>query len=114
MKFTRILAVLLAAGLASTVAFAEDAATTPAATQTTETTTTTTTSTPAQGEMVNINTADAATIAKELKGTGKRRAEAIVEYREKNGQFKAVDDLINVKGVTKRWLEKHRDKITVG
>lgn len=117
MKFTRILAIALAAGLASTVAFAEDAATdtqTPAAqTQTTDSAATTSTDA-AKTDMVNINTADAKTIAKELSGTGKRRAEAIVDYREKNGQFKSVDDLMNVKGITKRWMEKHRDKITVG
>ena len=48
---------------------------------------------------VNINTADAATIAMELKGVGEKTAAAIVAYREEHGPFKTLDDLKNVKGI---------------
>ena len=60
---------------------------------------------------VNINKADAATIAKELDGIGKSRAEAIVAYREKNGVFKSVTDLLKVKGIGQKVLEQNRANI---
>lgn len=60
---------------------------------------------------VNINTADAATIAQELDGIGEARAKAIVEYRETHGRFNALDDLLKVKGVGKAILEKNAANI---
>lgn len=63
------------------------------------------------GFPVNINTADAQTIANALTGIGKKRAEAIVAYRTKNGPFKSVDDLSNIKGISKKVLEKNSGKI---
>ncbi len=56
---------------------------------------------------VNINTADVATLQK-AKYMSKRKAESIVKYREANGPFKSVDDLLKVKcrGIHKDWLEK--------
>ncbi|MCK5830638.1 MAG: helix-hairpin-helix domain-containing protein [Methylococcales bacterium] len=48
---------------------------------------------------VNINKADAKTLSESLKGIGIKRAEAIVKYRSKNGPFKSLDDLRNVKGI---------------
>jgi competence protein ComEA len=62
---------------------------------------------------VNINTADAKTIARELSGIGLARAQAIVEYRQKNGPFRTADDLANVKGVGKRVVEQNRANIRV-
>jgi competence protein ComEA len=62
---------------------------------------------------VDINRADAATIAKELQGIGLSRAQAIVAYREKNGSFKSVDDLRKVKGIGARTLELNRANIRV-
>jgi competence protein ComEA len=62
---------------------------------------------------VDINTADAKTIARELKGVGLSRAQAIVEYREKNGPFKTADDLANVKGVGTKVVEQNRSNIKV-
>src|SRR5262245_51019082 len=50
-------------------------------------------------DAVNINTADARTIAKELKGIGVARAQAIVAYRNEHGPFKTADDLARVKGI---------------
>jgi competence protein ComEA len=62
---------------------------------------------------VNINTADAPTIAKELKGIGLTRAAAIVEYRGKHGAFKSADELALVKGIGQKAIEKNRADIRV-
>jgi len=51
------------------------------------------------GGPVNIYTAGAEALAKELKGVGQVKAHAIVEYREKHGAFKTIDALTNVKGI---------------
>lgn len=60
---------------------------------------------------VNVNTADAATLAESLDGIGQAKAQAIVDYRQKNGPFKNADDLVNVKGIGLATLEKNRDAI---
>jgi len=57
---------------------------------------------------VNINAADASTIAKELDGIGPAKAQAIVEYRQKNGPFRAPEDLLKVQGIGERVLEQNR------
>jgi len=62
---------------------------------------------------VNINTADAETIAAELNGVGLSKAKAIVEYRTKHGPFRSVDDLSLVKGIGERILDKNRTDIQV-
>ncbi len=60
---------------------------------------------------VNINTADAATLARELKGIGLKRAQSIVEYRQKHGPFKSADELALVKGIGPAAISKNRDLI---
>ncbi len=60
---------------------------------------------------VDINSADAKTLAKELDGVGESRARAIVEYREKHGRFKSADDLKKVKGIGDKVLRQNRDNI---
>ena len=60
---------------------------------------------------VDINKADAATIAKELNGIGLNKAQAIVAYREKNGPFKTAEDLNKVKGIGAKTLELNRTNI---
>lgn len=60
---------------------------------------------------VDINKADAATIAKELNGIGLSKAQAIVSHREKNGAFKSADDLLKVKGIGAKTLERNRPNI---
>ena len=60
---------------------------------------------------VNVNTADAPTIARELKGIGLSRAQAIVEWRRANGSFRSLTDLQKVKGVGPRILEMNRANI---
>jgi competence protein ComEA len=57
---------------------------------------------------VNVNSADAATIASSLNGIGHKKAEAIVAYREANGPFRSVDDLVNVKGIGYKTLQHNR------
>ena len=51
------------------------------------------------------------TIAKELDGVGISRAQAIVDYREKNGVFKSVEELRKVKGIGAKTLEQNRSNI---
>ncbi|MEE9302842.1 MAG: helix-hairpin-helix domain-containing protein [Thiotrichaceae bacterium] len=63
--------------------------------------------------MVNINKANAETIAENLKGVGLSKAKAIVKYRKDNGKFESVDELTNVKGIGEKTLEKNRDVMTV-
>ncbi len=57
---------------------------------------------------VDVNTADASTLAKELQGIGKAKAEAIVSYREKNGPYKSADDLAKVKGLGKKLVDQNK------
>ncbi len=63
---------------------------------------------------VNINQADAATIAKSLDGIGQSRAQAIVDWRTAHGPFKKADDLRRVKGIGKATIERNRDAILLG
>ena len=60
---------------------------------------------------VNVNTADAETIARELQGIGDARATAIVEWRQENGPFESVEDLKNVKGVGPKILRMNQGNI---
>jgi len=62
---------------------------------------------------VNINKADAATIASALKGVGNARAQEIVRYRETYGPFTSVDELTDVKGIGKSTLDDNRARITL-
>ncbi len=66
----------------------------------------------AMAEMININTADAAAL-QTLPGIGKKKAADIVAYREQNGNFKQVDDLINVTGIGQKMLNKIKPHVTV-
>jgi competence protein ComEA len=67
----------------------------------------------AQAQTVNINDADAETLARELVGVGQSRAEAIVRYREEFGPFYTVEDLTQVKGIGPAVVEKNRKRITL-
>lgn len=60
---------------------------------------------------VNVNTADAATIAEALHGIGLKKAQEIVAYREANGAFKTVADLENVKGIGAKTIAKNQADI---
>ncbi|HEX6992749.1 MAG TPA: helix-hairpin-helix domain-containing protein [Gammaproteobacteria bacterium] len=62
---------------------------------------------------VNVNSADAETLARELTGVGPAIAEAIVRDREENGPFTSPDDLVRVRGVGERIVEMNRANILV-
>jgi competence protein ComEA len=62
---------------------------------------------------VNINTADAETLALVLDGVGPSRAQAIVDYREANGGFDEIEDLLAVRGIGLRTLEINAERIRV-
>jgi competence protein ComEA len=63
---------------------------------------------------VDINTADAKTLAQSLDGVGLVKAEAIVAYRETHGPFRSIEDLARVKGIGPRIIEANRDAIVFG
>lgn len=63
------------------------------------------------GDKLNINIATASEIQKSLTGIGAKKAEAIVQYREKHGNFTNVEQLLEVQGIGKATLEKNRDRI---
>ncbi len=67
---------------------------------------------PSVSEKININTATRRELQK-LDGIGEVKARAIIEYRERNGEFSSVDELVNVSGIGEKTLEKIRADITV-
>ncbi len=62
--------------------------------------------------LVNINTATAAELTT-VSGIGAGRAQAIIDYREKNGNFGSIDEIKNVDGIKDGLFSKIKDKITV-
>jgi len=63
-------------------------------------------------EAININTADAQELTK-LKGIGEKKAEAIIAWRKENGNFKTVDQLLEVKGIGEATLAQNRENIRI-
>jgi competence protein ComEA len=70
-------------------------------------------SVPSLAGPVNINTADAETLARELSGIGPSKAASIVDYRTKHGAFKSADDLAMVKGIGTKFIERNRADLRV-
>ena len=66
-----------------------------------------------QAQSVNINSADAQTLAQRLVGVGLSRAREIVRYREAYGPFYSLEDLLEVRGIGRSTLEKNRERITL-
>jgi competence protein ComEA len=66
-----------------------------------------------QASKIDLNAADAALLQRELSGVGAVKADAIVKYRESNGPFASVDELLEVKGIGKAILESNREKLKV-
>ena len=64
------------------------------------------------GAPINLNTATAAQL-ESLPGIGKSTAERILEYRQKNGGFKKIEDLMNVRGIGEKGFLKMKGLITV-
>lgn len=61
---------------------------------------------------VNVNQADAATIANALSGVGLSRARAIVEYRDQYGPFYSAEELTAVKGIGQSTVDRNLSRIT--
>lgn len=60
---------------------------------------------------VNVNTATAEELAEVLEGIGEAKAELIIQYREKQGAFSSVEQLLEIKGIGMATLDKNRDRI---
>ncbi len=66
----------------------------------------------AVGEKIRLNSANAAQL-QQLSGIGEKKAQAIIEYRQKNGAFKSIDELQNVKGIGPALLQKNKAKLAL-
>ena len=66
----------------------------------------------ANAEPIDINSADASVLAASINGIGPARAQAIVAFREANGPFTSIDDLVLVKGIGSATVDKNRAKLT--
>ncbi|MEE8428164.1 MAG: helix-hairpin-helix domain-containing protein [Gammaproteobacteria bacterium] len=66
---------------------------------------------PALAEPLDINSANPEQLTERMVGIGPSKAIAIVEYRGTHGPFKTIDDLVKVKGVSTRTVEKNRNRI---
>ena len=62
---------------------------------------------------VNVNNADAQMLSDGLKGVGLKKAQAIVEWREQNGNFVALEQLLEVKGIGEKTLQANRPYMTL-
>lgn len=63
-------------------------------------------------QTININTADVETLT-QLKGIGTKKAEAIIAWREQNGGFTSVEQLLEIKGIGAATLDANRQKIQI-
>ena len=61
---------------------------------------------------VNINTADQ-TLLETLPGIGPSKSQKILEYREKNGNFKSIEEIMNIAGIAEKTFENLKDLITI-
>jgi competence protein ComEA len=62
---------------------------------------------------MNVNSADMLAL-QQLKGIGRKRAKAIIDYREAHGHFQTLDDLAQVKGISRQTVRKLQDELMVG
>ena len=60
---------------------------------------------------ININQATAEQLAENLQGIGLKKAQAIIQYRDKIGTFQSQEQLLNVKGIGASTLEKNKANI---
>jgi competence protein ComEA len=64
-----------------------------------------------QSEKINLNKADVTTLTHSFKGIGKKRAEAIVQYRQIHHEFKTLEELGNVKGFSPNFINKNKERL---
>lgn len=62
---------------------------------------------------VDINSADATTLALVLEGVGMAKAQEIIAHREQHGKFNSAEELIEVKGIGQATVDKNRDRIKI-
>jgi competence protein ComEA len=62
--------------------------------------------------VVNLNSATAADLAS-LPGIGQKTAELVVQYRQKNGPFKKIEEIMNVRGIGEKSFLRIKDRLTV-
>ena len=62
-------------------------------------------------EPININTSNATEVANALNGIGLKKANAIIDFREKNGPFSSLNELTRVKGIGQKTLNKNQHNI---
>lgn len=67
---------------------------------------------PKASKLININTASSGELTS-IKGIGEKTAQAIIDYRQKNGLFKAIEDIKNVKGIGDKKFETIKGSICV-
>ncbi|QIL88946.1 DNA-binding protein [Microbulbifer sp. SH-1] len=61
--------------------------------------------------LINLNTATAEELSAALEGVGPAKAELIVQYRDQNGKFSSIEQLLEVKGIGMATLEKNKSRI---
>lgn len=66
---------------------------------------------PLLSQKIDLNHADLSTLTGSFKGIGKKRAEAIIAYRDSHHGFKSLEELAEVKGIGQSFLEKNREKL---
>jgi len=66
-----------------------------------------------QNTLLDINSADAAAIAAALDGVGLVKAQEIVAYREMFGDFRSIEELLEVKGIGAATVERNRQRIVI-
>ena len=60
---------------------------------------------------IDINQVDAKVLAKTVKGIGPTRAQAIIDYRDKHGNFSKLDDLVQVRGISRAFIDKNHQQL---
>ena len=68
---------------------------------------------PQTSTRISLNSANAETLAEHLTGVGLAKAEAIVAWREANGRFESVEQLLEVKGIGEATLQKNLTRLTL-
>jgi len=66
-----------------------------------------------QAELININQADAATLDHYLLGIGEKKAQRIIEYREENGGFSSIEEIMEVSGIGEKTFAKNQEQLSI-